>query len=189
MKIWEFKKKSKKYFVFEKKCIYFFFEVFVFLHIFQKVKKWKFLCFFLKSKIRNVLELQFWHKTLTNFNENCFGASLRLFQRLKKNFYFFEIHVHALDQSEKNKSWKFENNFQKCQTFWNFICVSAAEISAENSIKNILLPQISTKRFLSQIRPLHHLKIRKVVHIPQKWGHFWVGGGYGNYMWLIPMMF
>ncbi len=46
--------------------------------------------------------------------------------------------------------------------------------SAENSTRNILLPQILTKTILSKIDPLHHLKIEKVVP-PQKWP-FFLGG-------------
>jgi hypothetical protein len=34
--------------------------------------------------------------------------------------------------------------------------------SAENSIKNILLPKIIAKKILSKIRPLHHQNIQKV---------------------------
>ena len=58
--------------------------------------------------------------------------------------------------------------------------------SAENSTRNIFLPQILTKKILSKIRPLHHLKIQKVVPPPPEmailfWGRVGVRKLYVTY--------
>ena len=60
--------------------------------------------------------------------------------------------------------------------FHLWVCGRNFGQSAENSVKNILLPKILTKKILSKIRPLHHQNIQK-VDPPKKNGHFfWVGG-------------
>jgi hypothetical protein len=146
--IWEFRK-NQKIFVFEKKCMFFFFEVFVFWHFlafFRRWKKWKFLCFFLKSKIRNTFKLKCWHEKLTNFNEYCFGASSILFQRLKFFLFFW---VSCPTNLKKTNSENLKKIFQKCPTlkFHLWVCGQNFDRSAENSTKNILLTQILAKQF------------------------------------------
>ena len=71
--------------------------------------------------------------------------------------------------------------------FYLWVCGRNFDGSAENSVKNFLLPKILTKKILSKIRPLHHQNIQK-VDPPQKWPFFF-GGGVALYMWLIPIMF
>ena len=135
-----------------------------------------FVFFSYKNKLRNVFELKFWHEKLINFNENVFGAFNRLLLRLKFFFTFLRFMSMFWTNLKKNKLkiWK---KIPKIFNFWNFICGSAAEISAENSVKNFLLPKILTKKILSKIRPLDHQNIQKVEPPPLKNGHVFFGGG------------
>ena len=181
-------KKSKKYFFFEKKMyLFFFFWIFCFLtfsRIFQEVKKRrKFLCFFpTKKNLRNVFELKFWHEKLINFNENFFGAFNRLLLRLKIFFTFLRFMSMFWTNLKKKKPEnlkKISKNLQFLK-FHLWVCGRNFGQSAENSVKNILLPKILTKKILSKIRPLHHQNIQKVDPPPPKRAIFFLGGGGGR---------
>ena len=106
-----------------------------------------------------------------------FWSFLQTIATTENCFYFIEIHVHVLDQFEKKNSWKFEKNSKNVQflKFHLWLCGRNFGRSAENSIKNILLPKIITKKILSKIRPLHHQNIQKVD--PPRNGHLGGGGG------------
>ena len=88
------------------------------------------------------------------------------------------IHVDVLNQFEKKKTEnlkKISKNLQFLK-FHLWVCGRNFGRSAENSVKNILLPKILTKKILSKIRPLHHQNIQK-VDPPPKNGHFFFWGG------------
>jgi hypothetical protein len=147
-----------------------------------------FVFFSYKWNLRDVFELKFWHEKFVIFDENFFGAFYRLLLRLKIFFYVFEIHIHVLDQFKKKKTENLKTNSKTFQLlkFHLWLCGRNFGRSAENSIKNILLPKIITKKILSKIRPLHHQNIQKVA--PPEMTIFGLGG-VALYMWLIPIMF
>ena len=137
-------KKSKKYFFFEKKMYLFFFLNFLFFDIFSHFsggkKKTKIFVFFsYKKNLRNVFELKFWHEKLINLNENFYGAFNRLLLRLKIVFIFLRF-MSMFWTNLKKKKLKIWKKFPKIFNFWNFICGSAAEISADR-------PKIPSKIF------------------------------------------
>ena len=154
----------------------FFFWIFCFLtfsRIFQEVKKVKIFMFFsYKWNLRNVFELIkiFDMKSWSALIKFFIGASYRLLLR-QKIFFIFLKFMSMFWTNLKKKKLKIWKKIPKMFNFWNFICGSAAEISAENSIKNILLPKIITKTIWSKIRPLHHHNIQKVEPPPRN-GHF-----------------
>ena len=189
-------KKIKKIFFFsKKKCIYFFFLNFLFFDIFSHFsggkKKTKIFVFFsYKKNLRNVFELKFWHEKLINFNENFFGAFNRLLLRLKIFFTFLRF-MSMFWTNLKKKKLKIWKKFPKIFNFLKFhlwVCGRNFGRSAENSVKNILLPKILTKKILSKIRPLHHQNIQKVDPPPKKWPFFF-WGGVALYLSFIPVRF
>ena len=114
---------------------------------------------------------QFWWKFFGTFN--------RLLLRLKIFFYFFEVHVDVLNQFEKKNEnlKKISKNLQFLK-FHLWVCGRNFGRSAENSVKNILLPKILTKKILSKIRPLKSVKMSKKSTPPKKKnGHLRLGGG------------
>ena len=167
-------KKSKKYFFFEKKMYLFFFSNFLFFDIFSHFsggkKKTKIFVFFsYKKNLRNVFELKFWHEKLINFNENFFGAFNRLLLRLKIFFTFLRFMSMFWTNLKKKKTEnlkKISKNLQFLK-FHLWVCGRNFGRSAKNSVKNILLSKIFTKKILSKIRPLHHQNIQKVDPPPQ----------------------
>ena len=137
-------KKSKKYFFFEKKMYLFFFLNFLFFDIFSHFSRGKkktkiFVFFSYKKNLRNVFELKFWQEKLINFNENFFGAFNRLLLRLKIFFTFLRF-MSMFWTNLKQKKLKIWKQFPKIFNFWNFICGSAAKISADR-------PKIPSKIF------------------------------------------
>ena len=153
-------KKSKKYFFFEKKMYLFFFLNFLFFDIFSHFsggkKKTKIFVFFShKKNLRNVFELRFWHEKLINFNENFFGTFNRLLLRLKIFFTFlrFMSMFWTNLKKKKLKIWKKISKNLQFLKFHLWVCGRNFGRSAENSVKNILLPKILTKKILSKIRP------------------------------------
>ena len=90
-------------------------------------------------------------------------------------FFFWDIMWHLEPHSKKKMLFFFFfSKFPQILEFQMWIFGRNFGRSAENSIRNILLPQILTKKILSKINPLHHLKIQKVVPPPRN-GHFWGG--------------
>ena len=173
-------KKSKNIFFSKKKMYLFFFLNFLFFDIFSHFsggkKKTKIFVFFsYKKNLRNVFELKFWHEKLINFNENFFGAFNRLLLRLKIFLLFWDS-CRCFEPIWKKKTENLKTISKNLQflKFHLWVCGRNFGQSAENSVKNILLPKILTKRILSKIRPLHHQNIQK-VDPPPKNGHFWGG--------------
>ena len=194
MKKWELQKNQKNIFFSKKKCIYFFFLNFLFFDIFSHFsggkKKTKIFVFFsYKKNLRNVFELKFWHEKLINFNENFFGAFNRLLLRLKIFFTFLRF-MSMFWTNLKKKKLKIWKKFPKIFNFWNFICGSAAEISADRPkipSKIFFCPKFLPKKFW--VKSDHYIiKISK-KSIPPKNGHFFWGGGVALYLWLIPVRF
>ena len=190
-------KKSKKYFFFEKKMyLFFFFLNFLFFDIFSHFsggkKKTKIFVFFsYKKNLRNVFELKFWHEKLINFKENFFGAFNRLLLRLKIFFTFLRF-MSMFWTNLKKKKLKIWKKFPKIFNFWNFICGSAAEISANRPkipSKIFFCPKFLPKQFW--VKSDHYIiKISKKSSPPQKkWPFFLGGGGVALYLWLIPVRF
>ena len=88
------------------------------------------------------------------------------------------IHEPHLIQQKMTIFWISIQNFLKV---WNFICGFVAENcgqSGENPPKSILLFHILTKKLLSQIRLLYHLKLQK----SWPWGWQFI-------LWVLPIMF
>ena len=147
-----------------------------------------FVFFSYKWNLRNVFELKFWHEKLSSFDENVFGASYRLLLRLKIFFIFLGFMSHVLDQFEKKKLkiWK---KIPKMFNFWNFICGSAAEISADRPkipSKIFFCPKLLPKKFW--VKSDHYIiKISKKSNPPPKMAIF--GGGFALYLWLKPVRF
>ena len=144
-----------------------------------------FVFFPCKWNLRNVFELKCWHKKLSSFDENFCGASYRLLLRLKIFLFFWDSCPCSgpIWKKQKLKIWKKNSKNVQLLKFYLWLCGWNFGRSAENSIKNILLPKIITKNILSKFRPLHHQNIQKVD--PPRNGHFW---GLALYMWLIPVM-
>ena len=149
----------------------FFFWIFCFLafsRIFQEVKKSEnFVFFSYKWNLRNVFELKFWHEKLSSFEENCFGASYGLLLRMK-NFFFLDSRP-FLDQFETKKTENLKKNSKNVQLlkFYLWLCGRNFGRSAENSVKNILLPKILTKTFWVKSDHYIILKYQKVD--PPEW--------------------
>ena len=187
-------KKSKKYFFFRKKMYLFFFWIFCFLtfsRIFQEVKKSENFCvFFLQVKFTWCLWTKILTWKLSHLWWKFFWSFLQTIATTQNFFYVFEIHVHILDQFEKKKTENLKKNSKNVQLlkFHLWLCGRNFGRSAENSIKNILLPKILTKNILSKIRPLHHQNIQKVDPLPQKKMAIFLGG-VALYLWLIPVRF
>ena len=188
-------KKIKKIFFFRKKNVFiFFFWIFCFLtfsRIFQEVKKDENFCvFFLQKNLRNVFELKFWHEKLINFNENFFGAFNRLLLRLKIFFTFLRF-MSMFWTNLKKKKLKIWKTFPKIFNFWNFICGSAAEISADRPkipSKIFFCPKFLPKKFW--VKSDHYIiKISKKSTPPKKMAIFFWGGGVALYLWLKPVRF
>ena len=184
MKKWELQKNQKNIFFSKKKCIYFFFWIFCFLtfsRIFQEVKKKTkiFVFFSYKNNLRNVFELKFWHETLINFNENFFGAFNRLLLRLKIFFTFLRF-MSMFWTNLKKKKLKIWKKFPKIFNFWNFICGSAAEISADRPkipSKIFFCPKFLPKKFW--VKSDHYIiKISKKSNLPKKMAIFFGGGSH-----------
>ena len=135
-----------------------------------------FVFFSYKKNLRNVFELKFWHEKLINFNENFFEASNRLLLRLKIFFTFLRF-MSMFWTNLKKKKMKIWKKFPKIFNFWNFICGSAAEISADRPkipSKIFFCPKFLPKKFW--VKSDHYIiKISKKSTPPPKNGHFWGG--------------
>ena len=98
-----------------------------------------------------------------------------------ETFFFLRHHVASGATFEKKKCCFFFSFFSKFLQILEFqMSIFGRNFgrSAENSTRNILLPKILTKKILSKIRPLHHLKIEKVVPPPEMAiFFFFLGGG------------
>ena len=135
-----------------------------------------FVFFSYKWNLRDVFELKFWHENLVIFDENLFGAFYELLLRLKIFFMFLRF-MSMFWTNLKKKTENLKKNSKNVQLlkFHLWLCGRNFDRSAENSIKNILLPKIITKNILSKIRPLHHQNIQKVDPPTPRNGHFWGG--------------
>ena len=183
MKKWELQKNQKNIFFSKKKCIYFFFFNFLFFDIFSHFsggkKKTKIFVFFsYKKNLRNVFELKFWHEKLINFNENFFGAFNSLLLRLKIFLTFLRF-MSMFWTNLKKKNLKIWKKFPKIFNFWNFICGSAAEISADRPkipSKIFFCPKFLPKKFW--VKSDHYIiKISKKSIPPPKKMAIFLGGG------------
>ena len=190
-------KKIKKIFFFrKKKCIYFFLLNFLFFDIFSHFsggkKKTKIFVFFsYKKNLRNVFELKFWDEKLINFNENFFGAFNGLLLRLKFFLLFWDS-CRCFEPIWKKKKLKIWKKFPKIFNFWNFICRSAAEISADRPkipSEIFFCPKFLPKKFW--VKSDHYIiKIsKKSTPPPPKKKMAIFGGGFALYLWLISVRF
>ena len=98
-----------------------------------------------------------------------FWSFLKTLSTTETFFFFLRHHVASGATFEKKKCcfFFFFSKFPQILEFQMSIFGRNFGRSAENSMKNILLPKILTKKILSKIRPLHHLKIQKVVPPPE----------------------
>ena len=191
-----FQKNQKNIFFFEKKNVFiFFFEFFVFWHFLAffrsggKKKTKIFVFFSYKKNLRNVFELKFWHEKLINFNEYFFGAFNRLLLRLKIFFTFLRF-MSMFWTNLKKKKLKIWKKFPKIFNFWNFICGSAAEISADRPkipSKIFFCPKFLPKKFWVKSDD-YIIKISKKSNPLPQMAIFFLGG-VALYLWLIPVRF
>ena len=102
-----------------------------------------------------------------------FWSFLKTLSTTETFVFFLRHHVTSGATFEKKKCcfFFFFSKFLQILEFQMSIFGRNFGRSAENSTRNIFLPQILTKKFLSKIRPLHHLKIQK-VDPPFSNGHY-----------------